>query len=74
MKTAREMFEELGYELTEDDEIDIEYKKESKFTNYYIVFWKNSKKFYKGNNDDMTVDITLDELKAINKQISELGW
>lgn len=72
MKTAKELFKELGYKVIDDDEINIQYKKENKFTNHYIVFWKNSKTFYKGDNDDISVEITLDELKAINKQVEEI--
>lgn len=83
MKSAKEMFEELGYELDEQED--------------YLVYWKVAKKqrvnFYHNQNeiqiefnlsyktvekrellDDTPGIIIMQELKAINKQIEELGW
>lgn len=74
MKSAKELFEELGYKLIENDKEEIEYKKELEFNNYFIGFWRYSKKFFKTDSCDLAIDITLDELKAINKQIEELNW
>lgn len=69
MKSAKEMFEELGYErygIYED-----------------MIVWRtktevphNSIYFYDKNNIEILGDFTLNvkEIKAINKQIEELKW
>lgn len=85
MKSARELFEELGYKLDEQED--------------YLIYWKLAKKqrvnyCYTQNeiqiefnltyktiekrelfhiDEDSTI-ITLRELQAINQQINELGW
>ena len=66
--TAREMFEKLGYEYEEDTVI-----KRIIFRNgsIMIAFYKEDKTFYKQYGYEPG-DITLEELKAINKQIEEL--
>lgn len=70
-KSAKEMFEELGYK----QEIYISsiyyYGEDSDYDYYYIAFDKLDKsiKINKYINE-----ITIEELKAINKQIEELGW
>lgn len=76
MKTAKEMFEELGYELIEE-------------TNYDIVFQIGTKYIYSGVKIDFDLDthqvkfeflmekhrwFEIEELQAINKQVEELGW
>ena len=67
MKSAREMFEELGYTKYVNNEYLTEY------TNFEIikkvVFYKNLKEVL---SYEETLSIPL--LKAINKQIEELGW
>jgi hypothetical protein len=73
--TAKEMFEELGYTVNLYlQDISIEYNNIS--TGQQICFWKILKEFSKYgityNDEDKA--ITLDELKAIQKQIEELGW
>ena len=75
--TAKEMFEELGYKYCEDDGF-IDYKKEKRklIEPDYIsfdrlereIFILNSSKSSKGTTIDMSL------LKAINKQVEELGW
>ncbi len=70
MKTAKEMFEELGYKIVRDDEEFLDYETEE----YYISFWKHKKIFYKVEYGYDAGDITMQELKAINKQVEELGW
>lgn len=65
MKTAKEMFKELGYKciLIKKDEENV------------IGFDLDTKSVYKtGVYDDISENITLEELKAINKQVEELGW
>lgn len=69
--TAREMFEKLGY---------IERPKNEYYTDAELIY-DTKKSFYHSIyfDKDKTIDvsnpiITLDLLKAINKQIEELGW
>ena len=74
--TAKEMFEELGYDWKETN-IYIQYTKynwkhfifRSKTT---ICFWKLIEKV--SLYDDTCLNATIKELKAINKQIEELCW
>ena len=70
--SAKKMFEELGYEIYKGF-CYIEYTKRTPINryqheSYQIRFYENDKK--------VSIYQTLDllELKAINKQISELGW
>ena len=68
--SAKEMFEELGYEACIDTILDqLVYENGSN----YIAFCLNDKTFYKQYGYEPG-DITLDELKAINQQCKELGW
>ena len=63
--TAKEMFEKLGYK--EDFHIAyIKYYNEKK--DKYIWFSKPTKTV------EIMFDIDMDLLKAINKQVEELGW
>ena len=77
MKSAKEMFEELGYEYNEcyfEQKLDeITYSKDGKYTPQ-IMFNLNHKvvEVYRQENKSSTFDMKL--LKAINKQIEELGW
>lgn len=73
-KSAREMFEELGYEKEGKPYIDrighkhiCFRKKKNKFTT--IHFDLDTKEFGKGWDY-----ITISELQAINQQCKELGW
>lgn len=81
--TAKEMFEKLGYERDEfisatSDYIDKNFISYSKgkihiaLSNFSVPIsickFKDSLFFIKSQ------EITLEELKAINKQIEELGW
>lgn len=75
--TAKEMFEELGYEYYEDDGFN-DYKKEKRklIEPDYISFDRLEREFFvlnsSKNGKGTTIDMPL--LKAINKQIEELGW
>lgn len=77
MKTAKEMFEELGYELIVDDVEITVYKRvlASAKTFTQITFNKiyNSLEVYVGRETIIFI-MSEQELKAINKQIVELGW
>lgn len=81
--TADEMFKELGYEKkeTEDNICYTKFKDEDKIAYViYISFYtelKNFAKFYIKSNspyEDEIADISMKELRAINKKVEELQW
>ena len=75
--SAKEMFEELGYELDINVLDIIRYSKEEKDLKSVIRFNVDEKTISTNsvvNNDLWVLDITSEELKAINKQVEELGW
>jgi hypothetical protein len=68
MKSAKEMFEELGYEIITNDYLIITYRK-----NCDIDFYKGSKaygKWFNGNGEP----ILPIEHQAIHQQMKELNW
>ena len=65
-KSAKEMFEELGYDLVETTSYMMYYHNEE--NDIYIWFYNNRKTI------EIVNEFTLDMLKAINKQVEELGW
>lgn len=76
--SAKEMFEALGYKLVYKNKYEVKYKKPyevnqflpKEFASFYeIVINFGYKTIYKKGSY-----MTFDELKAINKQIEELGW
>lgn len=80
---AKEMFDDLGYELIEDSKSYLRYadyfdKNKKYMGGEMIDFDKKNKRFRltrkscQGNTHFKYG--TLEELKAINKQIEELGW
>lgn len=82
MKTAKEMFEELGYKMDDEwkDAGDLYYYKSTTNCKYAIEIWFDliDKSFAKYINDDYCegdcICIPMQELQAINKQVEELGW
>lgn len=72
MKTAREMFEELGYKKLErlDFNHHIGYEKGRN----YIWFHIPTKTYISNDSYNYKRDITLEEHKAIHQQLKELGW
>lgn len=66
MKSAKEMFEDLGYDLVETTPYMVYYYNEE--NDIYIWFYNNRKTI------EIVNEFTLDMLKAINQQIKELGW
>lgn len=66
MKSAKELFEELGFDLVETTSYMVYYYNEE--DEIYIWFYNNSKTI------EIVNEFTLDILKAINKQAEELGW
>lgn len=80
-KSARDMFEELGYNEMYQNKHYICYVKDLVDTPEYerdsihLEFNYDTKTFNKTYGDDNSVyEITLEELQAINQQIKELGW
>lgn len=74
-KSAKEMFEELGYKLMKEDDKEIWYvNKNTKPVATNITFIVQLKYFviYKHEIDNPCIDVK--ELQAINQQINELGW
>lgn len=85
MKTAKEMFEELGFYVdTHSEEIGIyEFHKDIKFDGYStkrVHFDLRSKLYYvyyaKGNNfgDFGECEVTIELHNALTQQMKELGW
>lgn len=66
MKSARELFEELGFDLVETTSYMVYYYNEE--NDIYIWFYNNSKTI------EIVNEFTLDILQAINQQVNELGW
>lgn len=79
MKSAKEMFEELGYVQIKEKNV-IAYCKEEEedflgkieTTLYHIAFWSNGNLTAKEDSLPMYMDIAT--LRAINRQLEELGW
>ena len=80
MKTAREMFEDLGYSYFENDYIISyqNYSEERKFVEFTKKYqsntWKKDTKITMGDDSEEGTELSLEEIKAIQKQIEELGW
>ena len=68
--SAKEMFEKLEYEYKENEN----YISYTYCVKEIIEFSLKTKKFVKEDIWGTSLRITLEELKAINKQIEELGW
>ena len=78
-KGAKEMFEELGYEFEDNTDSrypSLEYRKYAMYqtiekeVSFYLV---DKKIGFDGSVDDYAV-ISIQEIKAINQQLKELGW
>ena len=77
-KSAREMFEELGYKKFENDYW-IYFSKETNgaYPLDRIYFIKNTKEIKAETftyDKTLTKNVTISELQAINQQCKELGW
>lgn len=75
MKTAKEMFEDLGYEKVPkycEEFIPYIHKYDDGIVIQFDLDARTVIKFYVNNNE--CCYITSRELKAINKQCEELGW
>lgn len=72
--TAKEMFEKLGYQKNKRNGMFyLIYKKKIDGEFCYVVFDIYDKTFYV-EYDYEAMNISMQELKAINKQCQELGW
>lgn len=67
MKSAREMFEKIGYECVDEERIVYKKYDDSIKRIIHIAFFDNKKIL-------ITQSIGLEELQAINKQAKELHW
>lgn len=74
MMNAIEMFKSLGYEYSKE-------RDSNKIIEYYnrdndsiILFWIEEREFIASEYGDEPKDITVDEFKAIQQQMKELGW
>ena len=68
--SAREMFEALGYKYRELDDDVFQYSMSSSIV---IRFYKKEREFCSVEYFEPK-DITVDEFKAIQKQMEEMGW
>ena len=73
-KSADEMFEELGYEKEMENKKRIMFIYEGQFFDKYIVFEMIDKHIVIELGTGESTNINMQELKAINKKIEELGW
>lgn len=84
MKTAKTMFEELGYEERVNNEahlvyLKFEYLDFNKSKEYIIEFYKKEREIEKFSeythiNLIGSEPLKINELQVINKQVEELGW
>lgn len=73
---ARTRFKKIGYPIFEESEDEIVYLKDDSLESEFIIFFKKWKSFLKGDGKEKsnTLEIDMQELNAINKQVEELGW
>lgn len=71
MKTADEIFEELGYEKGKNH-LDIELYKNK--NDYAEIIFDLRDRAISVRNDDEAIYFNMKELQAINKKVEELGW
>ena len=74
MKTADEMFEELGYEIIIDNGTTLNYEKEGALFDKEIVFELIDKNVCAELGTGESANISVAELQAINQKCKELGW
>lgn len=73
--SAKEMFEKLGFKCTSNDEQFISYSIFDDINrNYTIIFRLLDKDIHIIDNIGWYEYLKIDVLKAINKQVEELGW
>ncbi len=67
------MFEKLGYDYF-DNGLRITYQNYKVSSCKLIEFNLQEKKMWLADDDKEVVELSLKEIKAINKQVEELGW
>lgn len=78
MKTAREMFEDLGYKYHFYEDICEKRKKHKNYAHIFSKDWLDiwfvlkSREIEIVNYDN--TNLSMQELKAINQMVKELGW
>ena len=74
--TAKEMFEELGYEfdITEYDEFKPDFNYVDKNDNVIYFDLEDKELCFIPVNKQLIIRNPLELLQAINKQVEELGW
>lgn len=73
MKSAREIFEDLGYEYFNNG-LRITYQNYAISECKLIEFNLKEKKMWLADDSEEVVELSYKEIKAINKQIEELNW
>ncbi len=73
MKSARELFEELGYDYFNNG-LRITYQNYEISECKLIEFNLKQKKMWLSDDSEEVVMLSYKEIKAINKQIEELHW
>lgn len=73
MKSARELFEELGYEYFNNG-LRITYQNYTISKCKLIEFNLKEKKMWLADDSEEVVELSYKEIKAINQQIKELQW
>lgn len=71
--SAKEMFEKLGYEHFNNG-LRITYQNYEISECKLIEFNLKEKKMWLADDSEEVVELSFKEIKAINKQIEELGW
>ena len=73
MKSAKEIFEDLGYEYFNNG-LRITYQNYAISECKLIEFNLKEKKMWLADDSEEVVELSYKEIKAINKQIEELNW
>lgn len=73
MKSAKEMFEDLGYDYFNNG-LRITYQNYEISECKLIEFNLKKKKMLLADDSEEVVELNLKEIRAINKQVEELGW
>lgn len=72
-KSAKKMFEELGYTLEVNDKKKLRYRNFENDNLFLIEIYKKDKVVWFGNADiHYEIEITFEEFEALKKQIEEL--
>ena len=74
MKTADEMFEELGYEKYISSRHEGYYQYDEQSNTMCILFIIDKKAIAIRYNESNAPAISMQELQVINKKVEELGW